>query len=315
MPIASRYRSTDLRARAETTAAALATSHRPRDWVAAWRLLGESHPSSVVARQKLTERAAAQRPLRELQPATLVPPAAWPLWDDDLTEPEEVLLALGLWSEGARAAIDHFPASRPALALTASEGIYRGGDVRRSIYIAEVIADRIGDRAPEASWPRELRVRLYPVPFPEAIARASKRRGVEQALLLAVLREESRFDADALSAASARGMAQFVFPTAETLAARIGIGRISPEDLADPVLSIELGAAYIAELLERFGGSIPEAVAAYNAGERQAALWRTHCYSRDPAEFITKVSFSETRAYVERVLGARERYRDLYGSP
>jgi soluble lytic murein transglycosylase-like protein len=34
----------------------------------------------------------------------------------------------------------------------------------------------------------------------------------------------------------------------------------------------------------------------------------------DAAEFITKVSFAETRAYVERVLGARERYRDLYGA-
>ena len=61
-----------------------------------------------------------------------------------------------------------------------------------------------------------------------------------------------------------------------------------------------------------FDGSIPEAVAAYNAGDRQVALWRTHCYSRDAAEFMTKISFSETRAYVERVLGARERYRELY---
>jgi soluble lytic murein transglycosylase len=110
-------------------------------------------------------------------------------------------------------------------------------------------------------------------------------------------------------------MAQFVFPTAQTLANRIGLGRLTPEDLADPELSIELGAAYIAELLERFGDSIPEAVAAYNAGDRQVALWRTHCYSRDPAEFITKVGFPDTRAYVERVLGARERYRDLYGAP
>jgi soluble lytic murein transglycosylase len=244
-----------------------------------------------------------------------VPPSAWPLWDEDLTEPEEMLLALGLWGEGARAALDHFPATRPALALTASEGVYRGGDVRRSIYIAEVLADRIGDRAPEAIWPRQLRLRLHPVPFAEAIARASKRRGIDGALLLGLLREESRFDTDALSPASARGMAQFVFPTAEDLAARIGMGRISPEDLADPMVSIELGAAYIDELLERFGGSIPEAVAAYNAGDRQAALWRTHCYSRDSAEFITKVSFGETRAYVERVLGARERYLDLYGSP
>jgi soluble lytic murein transglycosylase len=187
--------------------------------------------------------------------------------------------------------------------------------VRRSIYVAEVLADRIGDRVPEPVWPRALRVRLHPVPYADAIARASRARGVEQALLLALLREESRFDPEAISVASARGMAQFVFPTAQELARRLGLGRLSPEDLANPVLSIELGAAYIAELLERFGGSIPEAVAAYNAGDRQVALWRTHCYSRDPTEFITKVSFAETRAYVERVLGARERYRDLYGAP
>jgi soluble lytic murein transglycosylase len=224
------------------------------------------------------------------------------------------LLALGLWSEGAPAALDHFPVSRPALALTASQGLYRDGKVRRSIYIAEVLAERIGDRVPELAWPRELRVRLHPVPYAEAIARAATLRGVERPLLLALLREESRFDSDAISVASARGMAQFVFPTAQTLASRLGLGPLSPEDLADPALSIELGAAYLAELLQRFGGSIPEAVAAYNAGERQVALWRTHCYSRDAAEFITKVSFPDTRAYVERVLGARERYRDLYAS-
>jgi soluble lytic murein transglycosylase len=243
-----------------------------------------------------------------------VPPAAWPLWEEDLSAPEETLLALGLWKEGAAAALDHFPPSRPALALTASGGLFRAGEVRRSIYVAEVLADRIGDRVPESAWPRDLRVRLHPIPHADTIARAALLRGVEQPLLLALLREESRFDPDAVSVASARGMAQFVFPTAQTLASRLGLGRLSPDDLADPVLSIELCAAYLAELLQQFGGSIPEAVAAYNAGERQVALWRTHCYSRDPAEFITKVSFAETRAYVERVLGARERYRDLYGS-
>jgi tetratricopeptide (TPR) repeat protein len=315
--VAARERllSTELRGRAVEQAAALAGSHRPRDWVASWRLLGDSEPSGALARSRLAERAAANRPLREIDALAPVPPAAWPIWEEDLSAPEETLLALGLWGEGAAAALDHFPVSRPALALTASEGLYRGGDVRRSIYIAEVLSDRIGDRVPEPAWPRKLRVRLHPIPYADAIARAAVLRGVEQALLLAVLREESRFDTYAISAASARGMAQFVFPTAQTLASRLGLGRLTPEDLVDPVLSIELGAAYLAELLERFGGSIPEAVAAYNAGDRQVALWRTHCYSRDPAEFITKVGFPDTRAYVQSVLGARERYRDLYGAP
>jgi soluble lytic murein transglycosylase-like protein len=57
------------------------------------------------------------------------------------------------------------------------------------------------------------------------------------------------------------------------------------------------------------------AVAAYTAGDRQVALWRAHCYSREPAEFLTKVGFRETRDYVNRVLGARARYVQLYGGP
>jgi soluble lytic murein transglycosylase len=255
------------------------------------------------------------RAVRELVAAGPAPPSSWPLWRADLETPEETLLALGLWSEGSPAALEHFPASRPELALTAAEGLYQSGEVRRSVYVAEVVADRIGTRAPEPVWPDRLRQRLYPAPYADIIARASREHGVEGALLLALLREESRFDPDAISSASARGMAQFVFPTARALAAKIGRGRISPDDLADPELSIELGAAYLRELLERFDGSVPEAVAAYNAGERQVALWRIHCFSRDPAEFVTKVSFAETRAYVERVLGARERYRELYPSP
>jgi soluble lytic murein transglycosylase-like protein len=312
---AERLKAPDLAAGAEQAAIGLAGSHRVRDLAAALRHLGPAHPSGAAARARLFERAGGQRVVRELAGPTPVPPPQWPIWEAELSTPEETLLALGLWSAGGAAVAEHFPVSHPALALTASEGLFRAGSVRRSIYVAEMLADRIGDHLPEPLWPRHLRVRLHPVPYTEDIERIALTRGVEAALLLALLREESRFDPDAVSPASARGMAQFVFPTARPLAIRIGLGRISPEDLGDPVLSIELAAAHLAELLERFGGSIPEAVAAYNAGDRQVALWRTHCYSRDPAEFITKVSFEETRAYVARVLGARARYRELYAEP
>ena len=46
-------------------------------------------------------------------------------------------------------------------------------------------------------------------------------------------------------------------------------------------------------------------------GEAQAKLWRTYCYSDDPAEYYTKVSFRETRAYLARVLATREEYAAL----
>ncbi|HVR29046.1 MAG TPA: lytic transglycosylase domain-containing protein [Thermoanaerobaculia bacterium] len=310
-----RLRAPELSAEAERAAVALGRSHRMRDLVAALRHLGEEHASGRAAHARLVERAAAHRAVRELAEPIPVPPAAWPIWDAKLSTPEEALLALGVWGAASVAALEHFPPTQPALALTASEGLYHAGRVRRSIYIAEVLAGRIGEHLPEPLWSRPLRVRLHPAPYAEVVERSARARGVEAALLYAVLREESRFDPNAVSPASARGMAQFVFPTARSLASRIGLGRIRPDDLTDPVVSIELAAAYVAELLERFGGSAPAAVAAYNAGDRQVDLWRTHCYSRDPAEFLAKVSFPETRAYVARVLGARARYRELYAPP
>ena len=53
-------------------------------------------------------------------------------------------------------------------------------------------------------------------------------------------------------------------------------------------------------------------LAAYNAGEDQAALWRSYCLSDDTAEYLTKVGFRETRGYLRKVLRSRARYRELY---
>ncbi len=54
-------------------------------------------------------------------------------------------------------------------------------------------------------------------------------------------------------------------------------------------------------------------LAAYNAGEAQAELWRSYCRSGEPEEYLAKIGFRETRAYVFRVLESRAQYADLYG--
>ena len=59
--------------------------------------------------------------------------------------------------------------------------------------------------------------------------------------------------------------------------------------------------------------STPIGVAAYNAGEDQAALWRRYCLTAEPEEFLAKIGFRETRAYVVRVLESQAAYRALYG--
>jgi soluble lytic murein transglycosylase len=78
-------------------------------------------------------------------------------------------------------------------------------------------------------------------------------------------------------------------------------------------VAIELGAAYLAELSARYSGKPTPIIAAYNAGEAQVQLWQSYCYSFEPEELFTKVSFRETRAYLTRVLRSRSQYRAVYG--
>ena len=136
---------------------------------------------------------------------------------------------------------------------------------------------------------------------------------LEPFLLAAIMREESRYDARATSAASARGLTQFVFSTAVPLAEELGMPPIQPEDLYRPEIAIELGAAYLAKLSARYNGRLAPLIAAYNAGESQSDLWTQYCVSTDDEEYFAKIAFNETRAYVARVLRSLVFYRELYG--
>jgi soluble lytic murein transglycosylase len=77
-------------------------------------------------------------------------------------------------------------------------------------------------------------------------------------------------------------------------------------------VSIALASTYVAQLLKEFGGGPHLAAAAYNAGEPQAALWKRYCFSAEPEEYFTKVTFQETRDYLRKVLAARTHYQELH---
>ncbi|HEX5758805.1 MAG TPA: lytic transglycosylase domain-containing protein, partial [Thermoanaerobaculia bacterium] len=241
-----------------------------------------------------------------------VPVERWPLWDEPLGLPEELLLGLGLWREGAPAIPERFPPVDPSLALTGATLLARAGETRRSILLAEAIRLRTPERLPLALQAAAFRALLYPLPYRDALLAEARRRRLDPHLLAAVVREESRFDPRALSGAAARGLMQLALPTARRVAAQTELRRVGPEDLYRPEVSLALGAAYLAELLREMSGSEHLAVAAYNAGPPQARLWRSYCTSDDPAEYLTKVGFRETRTYLRRVLAAREQYERLY---
>ncbi len=288
----------------------LAQRSTTEDLYRAWLLLAGSPQEGAVA-DRLRAALLAEDRTADYLTMTQVAVEEWPLWQLPLRRPDELLLGLGLWREGAAAIPRHFPIREPSLALTGATLLQRAGELRRSLLHAETLNEGIPTRVPARMLPTPFRRLLFPDAYREQIEAQSAEFQIDPNLLRAIIREESRFDADALSGAAARGLAQFTLPTARRVARNNGLGRIAPDALYDPGISIHLGAAYLSELLQEFQGEQHFAVAAYNAGVEQTRLWIGHCFSDEPEEFYTKVSFRETRNYVRKVLTSLAEYHDL----
>lgn len=296
---------------------------------AASTLLGAGDAAGKLARERGLAALRAQPALALWVDWQPVPVAAWPIWSAVLLQPEEKLLALGLWSEGSGAQARHFPSHQRQLAFTLAQQLDAAGASDRSIEVAERLFQ--GRPAPlPFEWVSvALRRLLFPLPYRAELERRVGTNPDALALLAAVMREESRFQPEAVSPAAARGLAQLVLPTARRLARDLGWGEIRAEELHQPGIAIALGAAYLGELQKRFGeggeGKVggqpgapvltPLTVAAYNAGEDQATLWRRYCKTAEPEEYLAKVGFRETRAYLVRVLESQAQYAALYPAP
>jgi soluble lytic murein transglycosylase len=292
----------------------LAATGRRGDLHSAWLLLGDDSATGSALRERLWEMIAKDRRAGPYLRLERVAAAEWLIWNTPLNRSGERMLALGVWQWGAPYVLRHFPVSQPSLAFTGSSLLAEAGLTRRSMYIVEILNDRLPTWVPQSMLPETFRRLLYPYPYRQIIQQRSERVGIEPALLAALIREESRFDPEAVSAASARGLTQFVYSTALELAPAAGLRHLEPTDLNKPKVAIALGATYLSRLLRQFDGRIELAVTAYNAGEEQTRLWKSYCYSREPAEYFSKVGFPQTRGYLRKVLSSRNQYRELYGS-
>ncbi len=168
---------------------------------------------------------------------------------------------------------------------------------------------------PLADLPAEARDLLYPTLHRDAVAAEAARTGLDPALVLGLIRQESAFNPRARSRANARGLMQILPSTGRSLARKAGIRGYSAARLYDPAVNITLGTRYLADQLERYGRE-DLALAAYNAGGSRVKLWLEKFGEPDMDEFIERIPFRETRNYVRRVLDNRSRYRVLLsGAP
>ncbi|MEX2106218.1 MAG: lytic transglycosylase domain-containing protein [Solirubrobacterales bacterium] len=144
-----------------------------------------------------------------------------------------------------------------------------------------------------------------PLRHEDVIRQQSAEKGVDAALIAAVIYSESKFS-DQTSSAGARGLMQIIPAAAKQIARESGATSFELGDLSDPEINIRYGTFLLRELLERYDGDEAAALAAYNAGPGNADKWGGSELSVDD------IPFPETRAYVEEVLEKREAYRGEY---
>jgi soluble lytic murein transglycosylase len=153
---------------------------------------------------------------------------------------------------------------------------------------------------------------LYPLPYEASLRREAARNNFDPMVAAGLIRQESTFQADAVSHANAIGLMQVLPKTGKLLAKQLKVRYVKTK-LFDPEYNLELGMLYVAEL-QRATGAPEYALAAFNAGEDRIAAWRAERNYEEIAELVESIPFTETRDYVQIVLRNAEVYRSLYGA-
>jgi len=151
----------------------------------------------------------------------------------------------------------------------------------------------------EPRWYERMR---YPLAYEEIVVGHAENYDLEPHLLAAVIYQESKFKADAVSSSGAVGLMQLLPATAQGIADRTGGSGWHERDLVNPELNVRYGSWYLRHLLDRYH-DMRTALAAYHAGQGNVDEWRREGGG---------IRFPETRHYVEKVLDAQRVYADVY---
>jgi soluble lytic murein transglycosylase len=149
-------------------------------------------------------------------------------------------------------------------------------------------------------------LRYYTLRFPLArqddLVSQAEQAGIDPSWAYGILRQESAWMSDAQSGADARGLMQLLPSTGAEVARRNGLPWTGGDSLYDPVVNIQLGTRYLAQMAARFNDAPWLASAAYNAGAGRANQWLDARGTLQPDLFVATMPFKETREYVARVM-------------
>ena len=258
------------------------------------RITGQPSFYGLLAAEELGYMVAVPEPFHaaseeEVSAASVVPGLARAL----------ELYRLDLRTEATREWIFTIRGMDDAQLLAAAELALRAGVFDRAINTAD----------------RTARLHNYKLrflaPYREVFNEQARAFGLEEAWVLGLVRQESRFIVNAKSAAGARGLMQLMPATARWAAKRIGLRDYRPSRVAEIPTNVALGTGYLKHVLDDLGHPVL-ASAAYNAGPGRARRWRD-ARPLEGAIYAETIPFNETRDYVKKVMANTMYYSQLIG--
>jgi soluble lytic murein transglycosylase len=191
----------------------------------------------------------------------------------------------------------------------------RGMDDQELLAAAELaqrnaVYDRAINTADRTQHKHNYKVRFL-APFREVFTEQARSYRLEEAWVLGLVRQESRFIVNAKSSAGAQGLMQLMPATARWMAKRIGMRDYNAARVADVPVNVALGAGYLRQVLDELGHPVL-ASAAYNAGPGRARRWRD-AQPLEGAIYAETIPFNETRDYVKKVMANTMYYAQLIG--
>ena len=151
---------------------------------------------------------------------------------------------------------------------------------------------------------------IYKKDYQEYVTKYSAEYNVNEDLVYAIIKAESNFDENAVSASNAKGLMQLMYATAEEVAEQCGI-ELTEENIFDPEINIKIGCWYLNKLYKEFG-RLDLVIAAYNGGSGNVNKWlNDDSYSKD-GKSLDLIPFEETSMYVKKITKNYKMYNKLY---
>jgi soluble lytic murein transglycosylase len=209
----------------------------------------------------------------------------------------------------------------PQFFLALSRKLTNPAEVVLLVELARITGNRqVGLRLAKIAFARDLPVGDYALPIgvmPNYKSLLSDR--VDPALLYALSRQESEFNAAAKSPVGAAGLMQLMPGTARATAKAYKV-KFDQAQLTNPVYNSQLGEAHLRDLIDSYRGSYFLSLAAYNAGGGRVAEWvKAFGDPRepdvDPIDWIERVPFTETRQYIIKIMESLQLYRSRLAGP